>query len=786
MDSGHSAAESGTLRIRIARLAEAILHISEDLDLDSVLQEIADGARSLTDARYSAIATLDDAGKVQDLLISGLTPEEKQALRDLPKAQGYALFDYLTGFTEPLRTAELGSHIRSVGFPEGYLPEAAFLGLRIRDREKHIGNIFISTKESGGEFTAEDEETVELFAAQAAMAITNARRFTDEQRAKADLEALIGMSPVGVLVLDARTREVAEYNREAYRIFAGTDAGDTPLDQLIEQTSLLRIDGREIPREELPMERAATSGETVRAEEFVVHRPDGGTVTTLISATPIHADDGGLVSAIVTIQDITPLEELERMRAEFLGMVSHELRAPLTAIKGSAATVRDASVPLDPAEVRQFFRIVEEQADKMRDLINNLLDLTRIEAGTLSVTPEPTDLVVVIEQARNAFASSGQRNTIEVNAAPSLPSVMADRQRIVQVLYNLFANASKHSHEWSTIRVGVKAEGPHVAVSVTDDGVGIAAEQMPLLFSKFAQYHGDAAEGRVDGHGLGLAVCKGIVETHGGRIWAESSGHGHGARFTFTVPTVEEAGGTARAGDVATADSEPASAGGERILVVDDDPQTIRYVRHTLARAGYAPVVTDDPREVDRLLEDENPHLVLLDLVLPGIDGFDLLKRVLGVADVPTIVLSGRGGDQDVARAFDMGAADYVVKPFSPTELLARIRAALKQRAVTRQATPYLLGELAIDYVQRSVTVAGRPTRLTPTEYRLLCELSTNAGRALTYDQLLERVWEQSEPGDIQRVRTFVKDLRRKLGDDARNPTYILTESGVGYRMATP
>ena len=127
----------------------------------------------------------------------------------------------------------------------------------------------------------------------------------------------------------------------------------------------------------------------MRAEEIVIRRPDGREVTTLINATPIHSEDGEIVSVVATIQDITPLEELERLRAEFLGMVSHELRTPLTSIKGSAATARSASVPLDPAETRQFFRIIEEQADHMRDLINNLLDLARIEAGTLSLHRNP-------------------------------------------------------------------------------------------------------------------------------------------------------------------------------------------------------------------------------------------------------------------------------------------------------------------------------------------------------------------------------------------------------------
>ncbi|MCY3663623.1 MAG: ATP-binding protein [bacterium] len=775
-------AENEALRVRLAGLSEASLRISEDLDLDTVLQAIVDSARSLTDAQYSAISTIDDEGRLQDLVISGMTPEKQVLLEELPG--GWALFDYLTSFEEPLRTADLAAHTRSVGFPDGYL-STTFLGTRIRARGRHIGNIYLGDKNGGLDFTQEDEDTLEMFATQAAMAVANARRYGDEQRAKADLEALINTSLVGVLVFDAETGEVMKFNREARRLLGG-GSQQVALGRLLETSRFRRMDGREVPRRELPPERAISSGEAVHAEEIVIALPDGSTVPTLMNATPIRSEEGEIVSVVATIQDMTPLEELERLRAEFLGTVSHELRAPLTAIKGSAATVRSASVPLDPAEVRQFFRIIEEQADQMRDLINNLLDLSRIEAGNLSVAPEPTDLAQVVEQARNAFLNSGHRNTIEVDLVPDLPRMAADRQRIIQVLHNLLSNASKYSREWSTIRITAAPEDTHVAVTVVDEGIGIAEERLPLLFSKFSRHDAGSGERQVGGYGLGLVICRGIVEAHGGRIWAESEGHGHGTRITFTIPVAETARSASIGPEETVSGAQGVSRGLERILFVDDDPQTLRYVRHTLADAGYAPILTGDPKDVDQLLEEEKPDLVLLDLVLPETDGFDLLKRIPSIRDVPIIVLSGRGGDQHIARAFEMGAADYVVKPFSPTELLARIRAALRRQAVSKQAVPYLVGDLMINYLDRSVTVADRPLKLTPTEYKLLFELSSNAGRALTYDQLLERVWGEDLVGDAQRVRTFVKELRRKLGDDARSPRYIFTESGVGYRMAVP
>jgi two-component system KDP operon response regulator KdpE len=219
---------------------------------------------------------------------------------------------------------------------------------------------------------------------------------------------------------------------------------------------------------------------------------------------------------------------------------------------------------------------------------------------------------------------------------------------------------------------------------------------------------------------------------------------------------------------------------------VDDDPQTLRYVRDALTRAGYAPTVTGDPEEVSRLMREVAPHLVLLDLVLPGSGGIELMERVREIADVPVIFLSAYGQDEVIARAFDEGAADYVVKPFSPTELAARIRAALRQRGAPELAEPsrpYVRGDLTIEYPQRRVTVAGRTVALTIIEYRMLVELSANAGRPLTHEHLLQRVWGPDKGQDSAPVRNIVRRLRRKLGDDADNPGYIFAEPSIGYRM---
>ena len=779
--------ENEALRDRLSGLSEASLRISRSLDLDTVLQGVIDGARSLTRARYGALVAFGASGSIETLMTSGITPEERGRLGDLPK--GLGLLQYLNEIEGPLRLADIGTHPRSVGFPEGHPPMKTFLGTPVLHLGERLGNIYLTEKEGGREFSLEDQETLVMFASQAGMAIVNARRYSDEHRARADLEALVNISPVGVLVFDAKTGDLVLLNQESRRIVHGFRAPGRSQAEILSVLTFRRPDGREIPLDQMPTQRALKNGETVRAEEIIIQLPDGQAITTVVNAAPIFSEAGAVVSVVATVQDMTPLEDLQRLRAEFLGMVSHELRTPLTTIKGSAATLLTASSTLSPAEMGDFFRIIDEQADHMRSLISDLLDVTRIEAGSLSVTPEPTVVAALVNQAREVFLGGGARNSIEVDLPPDLPRIGADRQRIMQVLTNLLSNASKYSPDQSAIRVSASVEDVYVAISVSDEGRGVSTERLPHLFRMYSRIDSEDLGRHPAGEGLGLAICKGIVEAHGGRIRAESEGPGLGTRFTFTVPAVAEpSNGLATGPGPLPADSGRAPGGRARILAVDDEPQILRLVRNTLSDAGYTPIVTGDPDEVLHLIEQEKPHLVLLDMMLPGTDGIELMTRISEITDAPVIFLAGQGGDQIVARAFEAGADDYMVKPFSPTELAARIEAVLRRRAAsnrTKEREPYVLGDLTVNYAERRVTVAGRPVRLTATEYKLLFELSINAGRVLTHDQLLGRVWGRDYSGDSLLLRSFVKKLRGKLKDDANSPRYIFTEPRVGYRMAT-
>ena len=781
--------ENAALRERLSRLSEASLRINESLDLRTVLQGVLDSARVLTEARYGVIIILDDSGEIEDYLTSGMSDEDDQWLSQVPG--GPEMFRYLTQMSAPTRLRDFQGHMRSLGLPEfiptmPVSPALSYLGAPVQHRSERIGGVYLGEKEGGREFTEEDEETLLLFASQAALVISNARQHREEQRARADLEALVDTSPVAVVVFDARAGRPTSFNREARRIIDLLRTPDQSPEDLLRVMTVRRGDGREVSLEEFPIAEALRGGESVRLEEIALHVPDGRSIVVLMNVTSIRSEEGEVESVVVTLQDMTPMEELERLRAEFLAMVSHELRAPLTSIKGSATTLIGSGESLDPAEALQFYRIIDDQAEHMRSLITDLLDVARIETGTLSVSPEASDAAVLVDRARNSFLTGGGGTNIHIDMELDLPQVMADRRRIMQVLVNLLNNAARHSPESSTITLTTSREGEHVAFSVADEGVGVSADRLPYLFRKHSRIDGDDLSG-IAGSGVGLAICKGIVEAHGGRIWAESEGHGMGARFSFTLPVVGYAGFDDSEGSTQSPDRSPPSRRRRtRVLVVDDDPQTLRYVRNALSNAGFTAIVTADPEEVGHLIETERPHLVLLDLMLPGTDGIDLMENVPDLQEVPVIFISAYGRDQLVVSALEAGAEDYIVKPFSPTELVARIHTALRRQTGPDPdvpTEPYIRGDLTVNFAERRVYLAGRAVQLTDLEYRFLFELSVNAGQVLTHDHLLRRVWGPGHPGHSGPVRTVVKNLRYKLGDYADDPSYIFNEPRVGYRM---
>ena len=224
----------------------------------------------------------------------------------------------------------------------------------------------------------------------------------------------------------------------------------------------------------------------------------------------------------------------------------------------------------------------------------------------------------------------------------------------------------------------------------------------------------------------------------------------------------------------------------KKILVIDDDPSLVALLYHSLTDDGYEVYKAYDGQEGLRQIYNYQPDLIILDIVMPKLDGWQVCRRTREMSDVPIIMLTTRGKEEDVVRGLDYGADDYLSKPFSVKELLARVRAVLRRTALppsTEEPVTYSDGYLTVNLTERRVVVQGEPVKLTPTEFRLLAQLVENAGRALTYGQLLEKVWGWEYRDDIDYVRIYIWHLRQRIEKDPSQPQYILTEYGVGYRF---
>jgi DNA-binding response OmpR family regulator len=221
------------------------------------------------------------------------------------------------------------------------------------------------------------------------------------------------------------------------------------------------------------------------------------------------------------------------------------------------------------------------------------------------------------------------------------------------------------------------------------------------------------------------------------------------------------------------------------VLVTDDDHRMRRLLRLNLEQAGYRVLTAEDGPAALDLTELEAPDLILLDIMMPGMDGFTFLQRVREFSDVPVILLTAKGEERDKVRGLDLGADDYLTKPFGPAEMLARVRAVLRRRQPSEEApTELVLGDLTINLARRRVIRQGQEIHLTPTEYKLLHELATNPGRVILHGELLSRVWGSEYRDEVDYLWTYVRYLRNKIEPDPAHPRFILSEPGVGYLLA--
>ena len=397
--------------------------------------------------------------------------------------------------------------------------------------------------------------------------------------------------------------------------------------------------------------------------------------------------------------------------------------------------------------------------------------MTRIESGAM----EPNfgfhyvgDIVgTALSRAKKII---GLRKT-EVAIPPDLPMLRVDPVLFEQVLFNLLDNAAKYAPEGSLVRIQAWTDDGWVVLQVMDEGPGIPAEDLERVFDTF--YRVRKGDQVTAGTGLGLSISRGFIEAMGGTITAERRADRSGAIFTIRMPIPKE-----------TPDPEEFMTNSNvKILIVDDEAPIRKLLRVGLSTQDYNVSEAQSARTAIEQVGITQPDLILLDLGLPDMSGHELLRRWRDEgAELPVVILSSRTDEKGIVEALELGADDYVTKPFGMNELVARIRVALRHRLQQQGERPiFETGGLSVDLVKRIVKVDGKEVKLSPKEYEILRVLVQHAGKALTHRFLLARVW--GDTTDVQYLRVYVRQLRQKIERLPDQPQYITTETGVGYRL---
>ena len=380
------------------------------------------------------------------------------------------------------------------------------------------------------EFTQADEDLLIAIGNQIGIAIANAQLIDDAERRRATLDSVMSSMVDGLILVDRRDRIV--YANPRAKELLGLPILDAMGHTLQDLDHAINERATEPEHTFCDLRAALVESQTTPTAEFALTAPAPRTVQARFFA--IHDAGGGSQGLGILIRDITREKELDEMKSQLLSTVSHELRTPLASIKGFATTLLRDDVEWEEESRREFLAIIDEESDRLTELIGNLLDMARIEAGTLRVETEPTDLRPIILETVAEFRIMTRAHEIGVDLPAVLPPIMADPRRARQILRNLVENAIKYSPDGGPIKVSVRVRSGEIQTSVADRGIGIEAEQLEHIFDRFYQVD-NASTRKVGGSGLGLSICKAIVEAHGGSIWVESQ-PGAGSTFHFTLP----------------------------------------------------------------------------------------------------------------------------------------------------------------------------------------------------------------------------------------------------------
>lgn len=528
------------LRLELAHqmelLSSAIIAISSELDLDTVLRRLVDLARDVAGARYAALGVPNERNELEAFITSGLSPEVETSIGSLP--QGRGILGLLLRERRTVRIPDISAHPESFGFPAHHPPMKSFLGVPITSRDIVLGSLYLTEKRFGSEFTAEDERLVELLARHAAVAIENANLYQQLGGQRRRLQLILDSLPEGVIVADRQPDRIPLINRRARELLGLGIAEPVPA---MTPTSwgvrIFKSDTLPLEETDWPLASSLRDGEVVIQHECLIERPNGSQVTLLANSAPLHDEEGKVTSAVCVFQDITQIKDADQLKDDFLSLVSHELRTPLTTIHGGAHMLLQDREHLDAGTVGDLLTDIYQESGRLAALIETMVQLAHIRAGKLAMDTEPILIRSVVDQCVESMRDQILERPLEIVIEPGLVAE-ADAQHVDEILRNLIQNAVKYTPAGSPLHILGERTEKKVRVAVRDYGEGIPEEDIPLIFDRFQR--GKQAESSwSSGMGLGLYLAKHLVEVHRGDIWVELPSDG-GTRVVFSLPVAND------------------------------------------------------------------------------------------------------------------------------------------------------------------------------------------------------------------------------------------------------
>jgi len=685
-------------RDHMEALYNIVREVSTSLDLDTVLHKTLNMVSAVVGAEYGSVMLLDPTS---DTLVYRAVLGHAQPLpRDgVPSSlrRGGGLVGWVLEHGQAVIVNDVTQDQRWLAMP-GLESEAHSVIAAALMVGNDVYGVLTVSDTRPGHFTDAHLRLVSAAASQIAAVVDNAQLYSyvaeqaqklgqmvrTQQEEASKSQAILESIADGVIVNDVHGR-ILLINAAAERI-VGVH-GSTVLGEDVRAVfDAFMLDGRE---------KALTAMDSLTAGLFTspadsdpqiietILKLEMGNRVVNAHLAPVMTRGEELLGVVTVFRDITKEVEADRAKSEFVSNVSHELRTPMTSIKGYTDLLHASAVGEVNAEQKRFLSIIKSNADRLTTLINDLLDISRTEAGRIELEFKPLQMGEIVLEVANSFRGQMESKGLEflVDIPDNLGKVRGDRGRITQILTNLIANAYHYTLEGS-IKVSLSQVDNVLKVDVADTGIGIAPGDQGKIFDRFYRADNSLVQ-ETTGTGLGLSIVKMFVEMHGGRVWVESE-PGKGSTFTFVLPTIEE---PVEATLILSPTSLPAIHSRKteamfsrkgRVLVAEDDADTARLLQEVLSQGGFEVAVALDAYKVVATACRQKPEIILLDLKLPGMDGYETITRLKKEAEtreIPIVAMSAHVEERERVRT--LGVENFLAKPFTVDELVTKLNGVL-------------------------------------------------------------------------------------------------------------